>query len=409
MDNKYAEKAREYCSFYRSELLENVIPFWLNSDLNDTEFGGCITSVDRTGKSYNNDKSVWFQGRCLWTFSAMCRNYGINKEWKSIADSAKKFLNEKCFDADGRMYFTLTREGKPLRKRRYMFSESFFVMGMAEYFTAFGDRSTLEKAADCYELMLSIYNNSKTDPYKINPKSYSDVRSERSAAVPMVMLSCAQVMRRCYKEKADYYTEITNKIVYDILKYHYHPELSAVLENVLQDGSHVNNPTGRTINPGHACENAWFLMNAAVYRNDKELIKTALDIFDCAFERGWDKEYGGVLYFVDLDGRPCEQLEWDMKLWWVHNEILIASLMAYALTEKEKYWNRFVTVHEYAFTHFADSEYGEWYGYLHRDGTVSHTQKGSMWKGPFHLPRCLMLCAELLDKIANNKKIEPIL
>ena len=69
-------------------------------------------------------------------------------------------------------------------------------------------------------------------------------------------------------------------------------------------------------------------MSEAVYSGDKALLKTALDIFDFAFDRGWDKQYGGMLYFVDLDNRPCEQLEWDMKLWWVHNEVLIASLAA---------------------------------------------------------------------------------
>ena len=98
-----------------------------------------------------------------------------------------------------------------------------------------------------------------------------------------------------------------------------------------------------------------------------------------------------------------------MKLWWVHNEALIASLMAYALTGDEKYWERFLLLHEYVFSHFVDEEYGEWYGYLHRDGTVSHMQKGSMWKGPYHLPRCLMLCDELLTKIAEGQPVEPLL
>ena len=406
---KYADKAREYAAFYHNELLNNIIPFWTNSDMTDEEFGGCITSVDRTGKSYNNDKSVWFQGRCLWTFSALCRKYGIRDEWKKIADSAKKFLCEKCVDKDGRMYFTVTRDGRPLRKRRYIFSESFFVIGMAEYSAAFGCGEALEKAEKCYELMLKIYDCPESDPFKITPKTYSEVRNERSAAVPMVMFSCSQVLRRCDPKKADYYTEITDRIIGDILKYNYHPEMSAVLETVLYDGSFIDNPAGRTVNPGHSSENSWFLMNEAIYKNDNELLRKALDIFDSAFERGWDKEYGGVLYFTDVNNRPCEQLEWDMKLWWVHNEILIASLMAYNITGNEKYWDRFETVHSYAFSHFADKEYGEWYGYLHRDGSVSHTQKGSMWKGPFHLPRCLMLCEQLLERIAANQKTESIL
>jgi N-acylglucosamine 2-epimerase len=258
-------------------------------------------------------------------------------------------------------------------------------------------------------MMLKLYDHPEQDPYKITPKAYAETRRERSAAIPMVMVSSAQVLRRCDPEKAAYYTDIVRKMAENIIRYHYQPELRCVLENVLEDGSHVANPTGRTINPGHSCENSWFLMNEAVYSHDEKLLKKALNILDWSLERGWDKDYGGMLYFVDADGRPCEQLEWDMKLWWVHNEVLIATLMAYCLTGEEKYWNWFEKVHEYAFTHFGDHEYGEWYGYLHRDGTVSHTQKGSMWKGPYHLPRCLMLCDQLLGMLAEGKAISPIL
>ena len=405
----HSEEAKKYQQFYKEQLLKNVVPFWINSDLLDREYGGYISSVDREGKSYNNDKSVWFQGRCLWTFSTLCEKYGIREDWRKAADAGKEFLEKYCFDSDGRMYFTVTREGKPLRKRRYMFSESFYVVGMAEYGYVFGDKEALNKAEKCFEMMLDIYRSPENDPFKITPKSYAETRNERSAAVPMVLVSSAQLLRRCDPEKAEYYSGIVKEMTADILKYHFHPELRASLENVLQDGSHIDNPTGRTINPGHSCENAWFLMSEAVYSGDKALLKTALDIFDFAFECGWDKQYGGMLYFVDLDNRPCEQLEWDMKLWWVHNEVLIASLAAYSLTGDEKYWKRFETVHNYAFSHFADKEKGEWYGYLHRDGTVSHTQKGSMWKGPYHLPRCLMLCDSILGKIAEGKPCEPLL
>ncbi len=109
------EKAGRYQAFYRGQLLDDVMPFWMNSDLLDREYGGCITSIDREGRSYNDDKSVWFQGRCLWTFSALCRQYGVRAEWKEAADLAKRFLEEHCVDTDGRMFFTVTRDGRPLR------------------------------------------------------------------------------------------------------------------------------------------------------------------------------------------------------------------------------------------------------------------------------------------------------
>ena len=409
MSETIAKKAAEYGAFYRDYLMNDVVPFWLGSDLLDEEYGGYITSVDREGKSYNDDKSVWFQGRCLWTFSALTKKYGRRPEWDKAVQTGVRFLDEKCVDKDGRMFFTVTRDGRPLRKRRYMFSESFYVSAMAEYGSAFGDKEALEKAEKCFDNMVDWYYHPEDDPFKITPKSNAETRQERSAAVPMVLLCISQQLRRCIPEKAEKFSQIVRMIISDLLKYHYHPELQCNLETVLMNGDMIDNPAGRTINPGHTCENAWFLMSEAIYTKDKRVLEVALKMFDWAFEKGWDKQYGGMLYFVDAKGRPCEQLEWDMKLWWVHNEVLIASLAAYALTGKEKYWDRFTMVHDYAFSHFADKECGEWYGYLHRDGTVSHTQKGSMWKGPYHLPRCLMLCDEILGKIAAGDPLDPLL
>lgn len=403
------ETFARYRAFYREQLLEDCIPFWLKSDLIDKRHGGYITSVDRWGKSYNNDKSIWFQGRGLWTFSMLCNRYGAREEWLEAARAGKDFLEKYGVDQDGRLFFQVTRDGRPLRKRRYMFSESFFVVGMAEYALAAGDRDALEKAEDCFDRMLAMYHDPATDPYKITPKSYADTRSERAVAVPMVLVSGAQLLRRCDPARADEYSRITKEIAGDIFAYHYKPEKECVLETVLTDGSTVDTPAGRTINPGHSIENAWFLMNEAVYSGDKELLQKALNILNWSLSRGWDSENGGIRYYADVDGRPCEQLEWDMKLWWVHNEALIGLLMAYGLTGDPHYWEKFTEVHDYAFSHFPDREGGEWYGYLHRDGTVSHTQKGSMWKGPYHLPRCLMTCEQLLGMLEEGKPLSPVL
>jgi N-acylglucosamine 2-epimerase len=225
----------------------------------------------------------------------------------------------------------------------------------------------------------------------------------------MVLLCCAQTLRRCRPDKADYYSNVSATIADIMIRFHMNSELRCVLETVSSDGSFIDNPAGRTVNPGHACENAWFLLNETLVSENQELRESALTILLWSLEKGWDKEYGGILYFADAKNRPCEQLEWDMKLWWVHNEALIATLMAYNMTHDPVYWEWFEKIHNYAFSHFADLEHGEWYGYLHRDGTVSHTQKGSMWKGPFHLPRCLIICEEVLGNIASDQEMNPVL
>ena len=114
------------------------------------------------------------------------------------------------------------------------------------------------------------------------------------------------------------------------------------------------------------------------------------------WRRGWDAEYGGLLYFVDVNGLPVQEYWHDMKFWWPHNEAIIATLMAYQLTGDAKYARWHQQVHDWAYQHFADPEHGEWYGYLHRDGRISVPLKGNLWKGPFHLPRMQLVCWMLL-------------
>jgi N-acylglucosamine 2-epimerase len=280
------EKIKQLRKFYYDTLFSDVLPFWLKSDLIDKEYGGFITSVDREGRSYNDDKSVWFQGRCLWTFSKLCNVYGINEECAAAADAGARFIKEHCIDSDGRMFFTVTCDGKPLRKRRYMYSESFYVISMAEYGLATGNKEAIKKAEECFELMLKLFREPASDPFKITPKSYAETRQDRASAVPMVLVSSAQVLRRCDPEKADYYTAIAQEMVDAIINYHYKPEYKCVLECVGPNGEFIDNPAGRCINPGHSMENSWFLMNQAVYTGDKELLKKALNILD------WHLEWG---------------------------------------------------------------------------------------------------------------------
>ena len=258
MDKKKIAKLKE---FYHNHLLNDVVDFWVKSDLFDKENGGFITSVDRQGKSYNNDKSVWFQGRALWTFSKLCNIYGEQNGWGEMADSGAEFIKKHCIDTDGRMFFTVTKDGKPLRKRRYFFSESFLVVGFAEYYLLRGNKEDLALANKYLRLMFDIYKDANNDPFKITPKENALVRSLHANSYPMVLVSSAQTMRRADPDNKDYYNLVIKTVIGDMINLHYKEDLKCVLENVLPDGSILDNPTGRTINPGHTIENSWFLMN----------------------------------------------------------------------------------------------------------------------------------------------------
>jgi len=183
------------------------------------------------------------------------------------------------------------------------------------------------------------------------------------------------------------------------------PEFKALLEAVGPNGEFLDEPMGRVINPGHAIETAWFIMEEARYRNDNKLMPLALKILDWSLDWGWDQKYGGILYFRDCRNKPCEQYEHDMKLWWPHNEAIYATLLAHFLTGEKTYEKWHAKIHKWAYAHFPDNKNGDWFGYLHRDGTISCTLKGNMWKGPFHLPRMQLYCWKLLEQVKNKEPL----
>ena len=378
MNKQYFE---DLLKFYEKEL-KQTLEFWYNNGY-DKINGGFYTCLERNGEVFDTDKAVWAQGRGLWVFSKAYNFIEKNDKYLKCSLDAYNFITSKCYDTDKRMFFTVTGDGKAIQKRRYWFSESFAVVGSAELYRATKDINHLLSARSTFDTLLKVKNGEiKTQP-KYNPETVNCI----SLASPMILLITSQILREIDVEYHDYYNDIITAAIEEI-KLHYHPEFKALFENVNVDGSIVNGSRGRFVNPGHSIEASWFLMNEAQYRKDNELLELALNILNWSFDLGWDKEYGGLLYFIDVANKPVQALEWDMKLWWPHNEMLIAFLMAYKITKNEDYLNKYKLVHDYTFSHFKDEEYGEWYGYLRRDGSISTDLKGNIFKGPFHIPRC---------------------
>lgn len=385
--------------------LDSCIAFWLNHGM-DKVNGGVYTCLDREGNIYSTDKSVWMQGRCAWTFSYLCHVYGPRPEWLSAAKSCLDFLEDHCINhnAGDRLYFTVTAEGKPLRQRRYNFSEGFYCIGNAEYYGVTGEEVHLQRARRAYKLIYDLNNGLIEDPTGMGPKTIAETRSGRALGDSMIFLNIIGIMRRVDPAHAEEYDRHAVECTSRIVNEHFRPELGCTLESVNLDGQpELWYTAGRVVNPGHDIECSWFMMDEANYRNDKQLHRTAEQIFRFAIEAGWDKEFGGLLYFIDAKGLPPEAYEHDMKLWWPHNEIMIAASKAYRDTKDEYYADWFLKTIDYCKEHFADPVYGEWYGYLRRDGlpTMPST-KGSTFKGPFHVPRALCMTEQILTEIIGD-------
>jgi N-acylglucosamine 2-epimerase len=393
------ERIDELIAVYRDGLLKDTLPFWLRHAV-DKEHGGFMFSVDRDGTRLDTDKGMWQHGRFTWLLATLDRELHGTEHWQPAwLETAKHgidFMRAHGFDDDGRMFFQVTRDGKPLRKRRYVFTEAFGAISFAAYARASGDQRAADEARALFRLMIE-YN---TSPGLIQPKVDPETRPSKGLAGPMITLVTAQVLRDTLDD--EYAKEWIDRSI-DELRDFVKPDLEAVLEITAPDGSVIDHFDGRTLNPGHALEAAWFLLDEAHRRGgDAELTKLGTDIVDYMWQRGWDQEHGGIFYFRDLHGGPVQEYWHDMKFWWPHNEAILATLLAYRATGDKKYaeWHRMV--HDWAHQHFADPEHGEWYGYLHRDGRISVPLKGNLWKGPFHLPRMQYVGWQVLEGMRKD-------
>ncbi|PAY18956.1 N-acylglucosamine 2-epimerase [Rhodopirellula sp. SM50] len=382
-------RRNELIATYRDGFLSDTLPFWIKHCV-DHEYGGFMMSLDRDGTVVDTDKGVWQQGRFTWLLGELYNNVQPRDEWLELAKHGARFLDEHCFDpADGRMWFHVTRDGQPIRKRRYAFSESFASIAYGELFKATGDEQYAEKAKRTFRRFLDHNLN----PRGVQPK-FTSTRPTRGIGFPMITLVTAQELRESIGlSDADQWID---RSIDDIRRFHLKEDIQCVMETVSPTGEIIDHFDGRTLNPGHAIEGAWFIMQEGKLRGDASLVQTGCQMLDWMWQRGWDQEFGGILYFVDVNGRPVQEYWHDMKFWWPQNETIIATLLAHQLTGDSKYADWHQSIHDWSYAHFPDTEHGEWFGYLHRDGRLSSPLKGNLWKGPFHMPRMQLTCWQLL-------------
>ena len=382
---------------YENELTRNVIPFWQKNCV-DTEFGGYFTMLDRDGSVYDTTKYMWMQWRIVYMFAELYRSrFGAgNEAFLKIARDGFDFLYKHGRTEDGSYYFALNRRGVPSMAPYSIFSDCFAAMGAAALFAATGEERYRAEARSAMQSYIRRLDNPKGRWNKL----LEGTPKRLSLGSYMILANLGCVMKECLG--SDEFDGETDRAVRTVMKLFHHPELKVLFENVNPDGTFdLESCEGRFVNPGHGLESMWFVLQYAERINDRELIRQACDYIDELFHFGTDPVYGGIFYFMDALGKPHLELQHDMKLWWPHNEAIIAALFAYKLSGEERFLEHFRTVDQWAWSHFPDPEYGEWFAYLDRQGKPNNMLKGGKWKTFFHLPRCLMKSSTLMREIAG--------
>lgn len=382
---------------YKNELLENVLPFWIDFSI-DKEYGGYFTCLDRDGTVFDTDKFIWLQGRQIWMFAKMYNTVEKKQEWLDIAIHGAKFLEQYGHDGNYNWYFALDQKGNPLTEPYNIFSYTFATMAFGQLHLATGNEKYAEITKKTFEIILKRQQNPKD---KWN-KAYPGTRSLKNFALPMILCNLALEIEHLVEK--DFLNQLMENCIHEVMDVFYRPDLDGIIiENVTMEGELSDTFDGRLINPGHAIEAMWFIMDLGERLVRPELIEKALEITLKMIDYGWDKKHGGIFYFMDRKGYPTQQLEWDQKLWWVHLETLISLLKGYKLTGSKECLDWFEKIHHYTWNHFKDKEYREWFGYLNRQGEVLLPLKGGKWKGCFHVPRGLLQCWRTLEQINNQR------
>lgn len=389
-----ASSLKPYAEKYRRNLVESVIPFWMRHSL-DREHGGYFTCLDRDGTVYDDRKYLWLQGRAVWMFSRLYNELEARPEFLEAARLGVEFLRPRAYDAQGRVYFSLTRDGRPHLYQRKPYAAVFYQMGLFEYARATGDASCL---AESVELFWKIVGWIKEPALLGRPALPGQAAVSNLANLLVVGMMALDLARQSGDPR---YDAVVRETIAGVAR-HYDPQRRIFVENVALDGgSLLHLPEGRLFNPGHSIETAWIVLHLLERFPDPGLRAMALEAIAGSLELGWDERYGGILYFVDLAGRPTLQLESTMKLWWPHAEAIYALVLAAASTGEPRWLEWLGRVDAYTWAHFVDEEQGEWFGYCDRHGELALTSKGGNYKGFFHVPRSLLLSVQVIDGVTR--------
>ncbi len=391
-----SENFKALYQFYRAELLERTIPFWLKYGL-DWAYGGICTCVSDEGEVLSGDKYVWSQLRAIWTFSALYNKVERKPEYLEAATHIFNFIKDCGRNERGEWYFCLDENGRPLfNGATSIYCDGFAIYGFTEFARAAGNAEAIELARQAYDNVL---------PRLAQPGSYQTHPlpipvGTKAHGISMIFASAFGELGEYLNDRAITEAALDHaKQVMDVFR---RPTDRRLYEFVNLDDSLRTSPPGRVVNPGHVIESMWFMLHLFQREHDQARIQQAIETMRWHLELGWDDEYGGLVLARDAEGSFWEK-KWDMKIWWPHTEALYALLLAYSISKEAWCLDWFRRIHDYAFSHFPVPEYGEWTQNLDRQGRRINELVALPVKDPFHLARALIYSVGVLEQLAKDE------
>jgi N-acylglucosamine 2-epimerase len=375
---------------YKSLLLDDVVPFWLNHGI-DWKYGGVLSCIRDDGSVISGDKFLWSQARSVWTFAALYNRVEKRPEFLAAAENSIRFLLEHGRDKEGRWIYHADQQGHEIEGATSIYTDCFVAYGLSEYYRAVQDEKLLAIARETLErvcLRVEEPDFQETAPYPL-PLGW------RNHGIPMIL---TETINEFVLTTGDASMEVRlDDYVARIMNHFVRADKKVLLEFLTADYKELPSPAGTFVMPGHAIESMWFVLHVARRREDQSLIQRAADVIRWHLELGWDPEYGGIYLSRDIEGHPPYLPHSDKKLWWPHVEALYATLLAHDLTGESWCLEWYDRVAQWAWSHFPAPNGGDWMQRLAREGQPTNEVIALPVKDPFHLPRGAMLILQLMQ------------
>jgi N-acylglucosamine 2-epimerase len=382
-------------AIYRSEILDRVVPFWLKFAV-DWKNGGLLTCVSDEGTILTEDKYMWSQLRAIWTFSALYNKVEPRPEWLEVAQHIFDFVRKHGRDEKGQWLFSVSKDGAPLQGATSIFSDGFAIYAFTELAKASGDQEAIDLALETY----ANVQRRLADPGSYSIAPYSLPEGGKAHAVAMIFSLAFNELGHYLDDQT--ILDASLSLADEVMEVYLRPERQMLFEYAALDNSLIDSPQGQSVVPGHAIESMWFMIHIYQRQGNQERIQQAVEAIKWHIKLGWDDEFGGILHARDAAGGTPWWRYADAKLWWPHTEALYALLLAYEISRESWCLEWFERVHNYAFSHYPVAEYGEWTQKLDRKGNKLTETVALPVKDPFHLPRSLIYCTEVLHRLTHE-------
>lgn len=415
MNKERLEKLRAWAHL---DLVGTILPWWCSEYIMDRENGGYYGVVTLDGKrNYSEPRNLTLLGRMLFVFSASYRRFK-GRIYLDRADYAfeemKRHFYDKKFEG---AFVSVDAGGNVLSDTKPNYCEAFFIMGLAEYYHATGNKEALNMCWKAYELMEAhakvapgIYRATLHRDWTPKP-GFDNGRRNSSYSLPddaiMYPHHLCQAYYRLYQATQDsgiarVLKELVEIMIHEMYDAEHHSFMTLVTKDMKRFGNSVSY--------GHDCELSYLLINIVDELGLDDIkertYQVVSEVLENVVEHGFDLNgclYNGVNLATGETG--------NVHVWWAVSEAVSAMLCGYDLTGKSKFLDACEKQIEFIEKYFVNRETGDWYNNIRSDETGGHlsdgqhgTDKLNPGKCPFHNGQMCLEVMRRVDKMLETNK-----